>query len=75
MPNSWEENIKMSSEGDAKTTVQNIPTDDNLIMTQEQSAKKGKIMQKNVFVVKAGIHVTLFSFVLLYIFLLPPIHC
>ncbi|XP_040823589.1 probable small intestine urate exporter [Ochotona curzoniae] len=31
----------MSSEGDAKTTVQNIPTDDNLIMTQEQSAKKG----------------------------------
>ncbi|XP_012786141.2 probable small intestine urate exporter [Ochotona princeps] len=31
----------MSSEGDAKTTVRNISTDDKLIMTQEQSAKKG----------------------------------
>lgn len=49
----WAHRTKMCPDADAKTTVQDISNDNNLVLTQEKSSRKGKIIQMNLTMVKA----------------------
>lgn len=48
----------MCAKADVKPTGGGVSNESNLFTTSEQSARKGKMMQKTLVVVKAGIDMT-----------------